>query len=255
MKLSEMLEYTRSYLDDSSGTLIEGDNDQLWSDSILVNFMNQAENLLCRRAWAIVQYGVAPAGTLVLATGKVLYELHPSVIKVFDITPSTQTLPLGRDTDLALRDTSLLNRDPNSDFTAYELGESAALAGVSSLSGATDAFGTDAGTRMVRIYPPPAAAQNGVMMSMRIARLPITALTVDYVDAAPEVDAQWHADICHYAVGKALTLPNVDSDQKVEGRRLLTEFAETVRQARQERVRAEMGTGRWAFNSTTATLG
>lgn len=255
MDTAELLDYCAKELLDDRTDLVEGDADNLWSDAYLLRQMNEAQRQLCRRAWVIIEYGIAPAGVIVLATGKVTYALHKSVLRVFDITPSTQTLPLGRDTDLALRDTSLLNRDPNSDFTAYELGESAALAGVSSLTGATDAFGTDAGTRMVRIYPPPAAAQNGVVLSMRVARLPITELTVDNTEAEPEVPTEFHLAICEYAAGKALTMPLVDADQKVEGRRLLEAFAETVRQARQERVRAEMGTGRWAFNSTTATLG
>ncbi len=248
MKLSEMLEYTRSYLDDASVALIEGDNDQMWSDSTLVNFMNQAENLLCRRAWAIIEYGVAPAGTIVLATGKILYALHPSVLKIFDVTPSTQVAPLGRTTDDLLRDPNPIGGD------AFDVGEAAAREDTA-LTGATLAFASDAGTRQLRVYPEPTSTQNGIVCSMKIARLPITALTVDDVDAEPETDAQWHADICHYAVGKALVLPLVDADQKKEGRDLIAQFMETIRQARQERVRAEMGTGRWAFNSTTAVLG
>jgi len=250
-----MLQYCATELLDDRTELVSGDNDSLWSDEYLVRQFNEAQRKLCRRAWAIIEYGTSPAGVITLATDTVLYSLHASVLRVFDATPSTQTLPLGRDTDLALRDTTLLNRDPNSDFGAYELGESAALAGVSTLSEATDAFGTDAGTRKIRIYPPPAAAQNGVVVSLKIARLPITELTLDDTDAEPEVPAEFHMALCEYAAGKALTMPLVDSDQKVEGRRLLAEFDEVVRQARQERVRAEMGTGRWAFNTTTAVLG
>lgn len=249
MNLSEMLEYTRSYIDDTSGTLIEGDNDQLWSDLLLVNFMNQAEKLLCRRAWVLVDTGVAPAGRIVLATGVALYPLHASVLHVFDAQPSTQDYPLGRGTDTQLKSVS-----DTSGFDAFEIGEAAALAG-DTLTGVTLSIATDAGTRMMRVYPTPTATENGVVVALKVARMPVTPLTLDDVEAEPESDAQWHTEICHFAAGRALTLPNVDSEFRTVGRTLLTEFAETVRQARQERVRAEMGGGRWAFNSTTATLG
>ena len=248
MKLGEMLEYTRSYIDDASVALIEGDNDQMWSDSILVNFMNQAERLLCRRAWTIIEYGKAPAGVIVLATNKVLYDLHPSILRVLDATPSTQTAPLGRTTDSQLRDPTPAGSD------AFDVGEAAARESTA-LTGATLAFATDAGTRRLRVYPTPTATQNGVIVSMRVARLPISALTVDDVDAEPEVGYQWHEEICHYAAGKALTLPNVDGEFRTIGRTLLTEFNETVRLARQERIRAEMSGDRWAFSSSTAHAG
>jgi hypothetical protein len=254
VNLADMLAHVREYIDDYSD-LIDGDPDQLWSDGSIVRHLNQGARILCRRAWAIIEYGVAPAGVIVLATGKVLYPLHPSVLRVFDATPSTQALPLGRDTDISLRDVSLLNRNPDNNFTAYELGEWAARAGVSSLSGVTDAFGTDAGTRTVRIFPPPAVAQNGVLMALRVARMPIVELTLDNVDAAPETPREWDMSICDYAMGKCLLRPNIDTQAKVDGRELVASFMEEVRQARQERVRAEMGGNRWAFNSTTATLG
>ena len=248
MNLSEMLEYTRSYLDDASVALVEGDNDQLWSDSILVNFMNQAEKILCRRSWALIEYGKAPAGVIVLATSKILYDLHPSILRIFDATPSTQVAPLGRTEDALLRDPTPAGSD------AFDVGEAAAREDTA-ITGATLAFATDAGTRQLRVYPTPTSTQNGIIVSLKIARLPINELMLDDTDAEPEVDAQWHADICHYSVGRALTLPNVDADQKTEGRRLLAEFAGTVRLARQERIRAEVGGDRWAFSSTTAQCG
>ena len=248
MDLADMLTHTASELLDDRTALVDGDNDDLWSDEYLVRQFNDAQKILCRRAWVIIEYGVAPAGVIVLATGKILYPLHKSILRVFDATPSTQVAPLGRTTDDQLR-------DPNpSGGDAFDVGENAARE-ATALTGATLAFASDAGSRQLRVYPTPTSAQNGVVVSLKIARLPITPLTLDDTGAEPEVPEEFHLALCEYAAGKALTLPNVDSDQKGEGRRLLAEFAETVRQARQERVRAEMGSGRWAFNSTTATLG
>ncbi|MCR4302143.1 MAG: hypothetical protein NUV51_11070 [Sulfuricaulis sp.] len=248
MKTSDLLDYCAKELLDDRTEMVEGDPDALWSDTYLLRQMNKAQQILCRRSWAIIETGIAPAGVIVLVTGKVLYDLHPSILRVFDATPSTQVAPLGRTDDIQLRDPSPLGGD------AFDVGEVAARE-ATALTGATLAFATDAGTRQLRVYPTPTDTQNGIIVALKIARLPLVELSIDDTDAEPEIDEQWHMDLAEYAAGKALTLPLVDADQKVEGRRLLAEFAETVRQARQERVRAEMGTGRWAFNSTTATLG
>ena len=116
MVLSELLDYVASvYLDDRTD-LVDGDPDELWSDATIVRFLAEGERIICRRAWSIVQYGVAPAGVITLQTGKVLYPLHPSVLRVYDITPSTQDGPLGRWSDIALRDPT------PPDFDAFDRG-------------------------------------------------------------------------------------------------------------------------------------
>jgi hypothetical protein len=248
VNLAEMLEYTAGqYLDDRT-ILVEGDNDDLWSDAFLVRQFNRAQRILTRRSWVLIDTGHPTAGRITLATGKATYAWHKSVLFVFDATPSTQDYPLGRALDGQIKNATNTN-----EFDAFEVGESASRAGTAE-TGTTLAFAPDAGTRMLRVYPTPTSTENGVVVTLKVARMPVTPLTLDATDAEPEVDEQWHEDICEYAAGKALTLPNIDGEQKAEGRRLLAEFNEVVRQARQERVRAEMGTGRWGFASTTAVL-
>lgn len=257
MNLQAMLEYTaKQYLDDRT-ELVEGDNDDLFSDSFLVRQFNEAQNRLCRRAWVIIEYGTTPAGVITLVTGRSLYPYHKSVLRVFDATPTTQVSPLGRTEDIQLRNTNLLGLAPGSDaFDSYEVGERASLAGnLTNTAGPPLAIASDAGSRTIRVFPPPTADQNGLRLQMKVARLPLTYLTVDDTEAEPEVPEEYHVALCEFAAGKALALPNVDADQKPEGRRLLAEFDKLVHEARQERQRAEASTYRWGFASTTAVLG
>lgn len=251
-----MLEYTASQFLDDRTDLVEGDADYLWSDDFLLRQINRAQDILCRRAWVIIEIGSQPAGIITLKEDVTLYPLHKSVLRVFDATPAGQDLPLGRSEDINLRDPNLLVRYPHdSAFSAWEIGEYASRAGsAAALSGAPLAVATDAGTRMLRVFPPPAAAQEGVRLSLKIARLPITYLTVGEADGEPEVPEEWHIELCEYAAGKALTLPNTDGDQRAEGRRLLAEFDARVREARIDRQRAEYGPSRWGFSSATAVL-
>jgi len=255
MTLDEMLVYTASEFLDDRTDLVDGENDDLWSDDYLVRQFNEAARILCRRSWAIIEYGTVPAGSITLRTGVSVYPLHKSVLRVFDGTPTTQSAPLGRSEDINLRDTSVVTPYPADTFNAVELGSAASLAGGSAtLSGAPLAFASDAASRTLRVFPPPTVDQNGLKVVMKIARLPINELTLDDVSAEPEVPTEFHMALCHYAAGRALVLPNVDADQKVEGRRLLAEFDQVVREARQERQRAEASTYRWNFASTTAVL-
>ena len=247
MILSDMLTYTASEFLDDRTELVDGDPDSLFSDTFLVRMFNHAQRILARRSWCIIEYGVAPAGIIVLRTGVSLYPVNKAVLKVFDSTPSTMSSPLGRTDDIILRsDTS------GDTYDAFEVGEAAALA--STETGAPRAIASDAGSRMVRVYPTPTATENGVKMALKIARLPLVEWTLDDTDAEPEVPSQWHEDLCHYAAGRALTLPNVDAQMKTDGRLLLAEFAEVVKEARRDRTRFELGSSRWAFSSSTAIL-
>ena len=249
MNLEELLSYTASDLLDDRTALLDGDDDSLYSDASLVALFNQAQKILARRAWVIVEYGVAPAGTLVLATGKVLYPLHKSVLRIFDATPSTQTSPLGRADDLDLRNPYPSGTD------AFDLGEASALAGVTITSpGAPLAISTDAATRTIRVAPAPSTIQNGIVVSLKVARLPIQWLSLEDTQAEPEVPSDYHLDLCTYAAGKCLTRPNVDSNDKVTGREMLAEFDAVVREARRDRQRAENNGSRWGFSSITARI-
>ena len=246
MLLSEMLDFCNEYLDNNSD-LVDGDPDELWSDESLVRHLNQAMRILCRRAWVIREYGTSPAGVLTLRTGISLYSVHESILKVFDFTPSTASSPLGRTDDIELRSDT-----PSNVFNAYEVGEAAILA--STETGASRAIATDAGTRMLRVYPTPTATENGVQVALKIARLPITFLSVDSLDAEPETPRDYDMDLCDYAIGKSLMRPNIDTQLKVDGRALLAEFDSVVREARRDRQRFELGSSRWAFSSSTARI-
>lgn len=255
MNLQEMLSYTASEFLDDRTELIDGDDDSLWSDSFLCRQFNEAQRILTRRAWVIIETGVAPAGIVVMQTGKVLYSLHRSILRVFDATPSTQTLPLGRANDIELRNTNLISPYPPDDFGAFEIGEAASLAGnVTNTMGTTLAIATDAGSRTLRVFPPPSALQSGVIVALKIARMPINFLSLDDTEACPEVPEEFHIALCEFAAGKALTLPNIDGTQKADGRLLIAGFQQVVKEARQERIRAEMGSNRWNFASTTALI-
>ena len=244
-----MLDFTaKEYLDDRTD-LIDGDPDELWSDVTLVRFFNLAESILARRAWTIVETGVAPAGIVVLKTGVELYRLDRSILKVYDATPSGQLSPLGQADDINLRNPY----PPSSD--AFDVGSAAAIAGNTlAIPGPPLAIATDAGSRTIRVAPAPTATQNGLQINLKVARMPRCKLDVSKPDAEPETPEQYHMFLCDYAAGRCLTMPNVDSQNKVDGRALLADWNQNVKEARQDRQRAGLGGDRWTFASSTAVI-
>lgn len=244
MNLQEMLDYTAAqYLDDRTD-LVDGDPDSMWSDEFLITQYNEAQRLIARAAWCIIEEGVAPAGVLVLATDKAVYDLHKSVLHVYFATPTDQARPLIRTSDAILRGARLV---PDGNFSI----DSSSAAS----SGRPIAIATDVGTRQIRFGPlVPSSVENGLAVNLKIARLPATWLTLDDSDAEPEVPEDYHVQLCEYAAGKALTLPNVDGQQKADGRALIERFNDAMRDARRDRHRAEANPGRWGFASTTANV-
>lgn len=243
MNLEALLKFTgATYLDDRT-ELLDGEPDSLWSNETLTRFFNEYQTRLCRRAWALVDVGHAQAGVIVLVEAKTVYRLHKAVLRVMDATPEDAVVPLAHVTDQDMTGWTL----PDADF--FDVNEVTART-----PGATLAFSTDAGTRSLRVTPAPAAAQAGLKVNLKVARLPVCDLRFDKLADCPEVDEQWHMHMCYFAAGRALTMPTTDADQKVEGRRLLDECERTIREARQERERAWAAEARPHFCSTTASL-
>jgi hypothetical protein len=244
MNLTEMLTYTAGeYLDDRTD-LVDGDPDSLWSDSFLVQQFNSAQRMLAKRAWCIIEEGVAPAGVITLVTDVKVYALNVSVLRVLMATPTDQEWPLYRTSDAVLR-TPRPYTDMPFDINNLSIPQ----------PGRPLSYSTDAGTRELRIFRTPSATENGLQINLKVARLPITFLTVDTPDGVPEVPEDYHEVICRYAAGRALLLPNVDGSQRAIGRDLLDEFEGELKAARRDRQRAEMEPSVWGFSSSTSLLG
>jgi len=244
MKLSDMLAYTaEEYLDDRTD-LLDGEADELWSDITLVRYFNEAEKRLCRRAWVLQDIGHPTAGVIVLATDKSLYHLHKSVLRVRVATPDDVDVPLSHWTD------EQLMRPRPTDMDYWDINRAELFT-----PGVPLAISTDAATRTMRVVPAPSATQNGLRVILKVARMPVCELTLDKLEAEPEVDEQWHQEIlCMYAAGKCLTHPNADASAKTEGRNILSQVEATIREARQEMLRAEGAEPRFQFASDTARI-
>lgn len=243
MNVQDLLAYTAAEFLDDRTELVDGEPDSLWSSKTLTRYLNAAQERLCRRAWALVDIGHAQAGVITLVEGKTVYTLHKSVLRVLGLTFDTGVVPLPGMSDADIQGAVV----PTTDFFDY-------ITVTARTPGNPLAFSRDAGTRLIRVTPAPAAAQAGLKLYLKVARLPTCPLEHDKPKQCPEVDEQWHLDMCRYAAGCALTHPTADSQQKTLGASLKEDFERVVRELRQERERAWSSIPRAEFCSTTAML-
>ncbi len=243
MKLSELLEHTASAFLDDRTDLLAGDPDELWSDKVITRYLNAAQERLCRRSWVLIDIANPTAGVITLRTGKALYPLHKSVLRVYSATPEDTDIPLGRTQDERLRWLPSALTDPQHWGEAFPFTTS---------QGRPSSFATDAASRVMRVYRTPSTVENGLKLGLKVARLPSCSLDVADKDNSPEIPEEWHLDLCTYAAGRCLQQPSIDSTNRTLARELLAQFEVVVKEARQERERQEAAPERPVFASTTA---
>lgn len=245
MNLQDLLTYVATDVLQDRTDLITGDPDSLWSDRVIVGFLNEAQRILARQAWVLIDVGNLTAGQITLVLNQDTYDLHKSVLRVYEAVPTDTSIPLGRTTHSAI---GYHNADAADYFDAN--------AAFSSTPGRPGAFATDAAFRKLQLNRKPDAASAGLVLNLKVARLPIglfdPLLAGNALAAVSEIPEEYHQWMGDYAAGRCLSLPHVDTDRRAEGKRMLADFADKVKEARDDRERAERAPGEFCFASSTA---
>lgn len=244
MQLNELLAHVAGeHLDDRTA-MVSGAPDSLWSDEALVRYLNQAQEILCRKAWVIVDSDTAACCQVTPVADQNVYSLHASVLSVLSVRPGDASIDLPKMSYETLRP-----RPIHADYWDINIASTDA-------SGRPLAWAPDYASRKLYLRPAPnaeAATDIGTLY-LRVARLPGTRLTVADPDAEPEVPPEYHMDLCTYAAGMAMLHGTVDDqDSRAEGRRLVKDFMGAVRRARGDRHVAELAQPRWAFGGWAST--
>lgn len=188
--------------------------DQLWTDETLVDYINDAQTRIAREA-LLFRDGITPEVTQIqMVAFQKEYILHPSVFGVISAKCD------GDRADLA--------RAGHSQFQTYHTPDTYFFDPETFMAvqpGKVLAFGTDesfAPTNngetsqvMFRCFPAP-DAQHIQTIRLRVVRGPLIPLTVENLEAYPEVPQIHHMDILNWAAHLALT--NVDRDTEDQKR-------------------------------------
>jgi hypothetical protein len=223
VELSELLDHVGHVLDDRSA-MLNGSPDSLWSDEVLVRYFRKAEEIFCRKAWVLRDSTTAACCTITLVAGQKDYNLHASVLRVLSVTPADSDIDLVRVNYDTLR--PRFDAQP-SDHWDVNLQ-------YTDTPGRPVWYATDIANRVLRVRPTPRAqdvADIGTLR-LRVARMPLVALTAEDVDNEPEIPEEYHLDLVDYVAGMALSHANVDNDGKRDAKGFLGQFFSSVRSAR-----------------------
>ena len=230
MNLGELLEELRENILHDRSDQIAGDSDQLWSDKTLVRYIDQAERKFARES-LILRDGRTPEVTR-LQTRMLQreYPLHPSVIAVISARCNHDRADLARaghssfDTyhvpDTYFFDPSSLSSLPPGKMVAFDTDEGLGDDGEGSLS-----------SMIFRVYPSPDGV-HAQEIRLRVLRLPVNRLTLDNLDASPEVPEDHHLDILDWAAYLALRIVDLDAGAPDRAKEFKTSFEEHVAEAK-----------------------
>lgn len=240
MKTSELLEHITGPMLDDRAELLEGANDQLFRNSTVIRYLNEAESKLCREAWVLEDLTTAAICEITLALGVNSYALHKSILHVKAARLSDSDVDLLR---VGYDDNRLLPiaTVPDPDFWDINIA-------LLENPGRPQRYSTDMGTRIIRVRAAPDAAAAALKLKLSVVRMPLVPMSEDNMDKVPEVPEEHHLDLCKYAAGSCLAnTADIDADLRSLGRSWVAEFNEMCKKAKRDRERLQQSPPQFRF--------
>ena len=161
---------TRTTLDDTSTT------DQLWTDTELNEYINDAENQSCKIADLLIDSTTASVCDITLVNGTATYSISALILKIFRGFVDGATRPLIQTTKRILDLTYPSWASASGDERSFFSGD----------------------TNKITIYKKPDGSGT---LRLTVSRLPLVAMSSD--DNTPEIDAQYHDGMVDWVLYRA----------------------------------------------------
>lgn len=217
MTLQEMLGELRGpLLRDVSGALSTDEEDLLWTDEVLTRYINDGDRRFCERSM-ILEDATSPEATqIVLQADVTSYPLHRSVISVASAVLDGK----------ALRKVSTnVSQGHPPEVVGFSPSHAGGYHGVS-------AYVPDYNVGSFHVLGTPTEAEVGKVINLRVVRLPLVPLTLDDVNASPEIPEQYHLDILEWAAFRALRNHDNDAENMAKASAHSTRFERAVEEAK-----------------------
>ena len=161
---------TRTTLDDTSTI------DQLWTDTELNEYINDAENQSCKIADLLVDSTTALICDITLVNGTATYSISPLILKAFRAFIDGATRPLIQTTKRVLDLTIPSWASHSGDERSFFIGD----------------------TNKLTVYKKPDGSGT---LRLTVSRLPLVAMSAD--DDTPEIDEQYHDGMVDWVLYRA----------------------------------------------------
>lgn len=246
MTLGELLTELRENILHDRSDRTAGTPDYLWSDETLVRYIDQAQKRFARDGLVLRDASTSDVCQITLQQGVDRYALHPTVLGVISARFEG--------------DTSDLTRSGHSAFAGYKPPDTYAFDFSNvplSQYGKPLAYGTDEGfvgddydslsVITFRVYPLPDAAQANKKIYLRVVRLPLEGLTVNNLNATPEIPEDYHLDMLDWAAYLALRIVDQDAGWSSRANEFRASFEAHVKNAKSDAMRKLFAASTWGF--------
>jgi len=251
MNLEALLGELRDNVLRDNAELAAGPDDQLWSDETLVRYINVAQQRFARRTLSLRDASTPEVTQVTLSAGVFSYVLHEKVLAVVSGKYDTDTVDLNRIGRVLV--TQVLPYDPPW-FDPSTVG--------TLTPGRPRAFSTDetldvetAGAVVMTVYPTPTSTEEGKIIYLRTARLPLDDFDVNALSAECELPEMYQLDMLEWAAYLALRNSDIDGhsaaadDHKARFNDAVAEVLQDVR--RKMRVPVKFNFGQNGFSWET----
>lgn len=203
-----LAELRESLLRDLSDS-VSGESDTLFPDSTLYLYLNEGYNRLCRLSSCIIDASDDEYTAVALESGVDVYQLSKKVVNVLSATcAGREVTPSGRAVLV------------NAGFFSPSSGSPPA------------SFALDEETGMIRVFPKPGVDQQGLVLRLRVVRLPRKGISKDTASVALEVADDFALGIVEWAAHKALRNHDADVENMAKADRHLASFNDYVAEAK-----------------------
>lgn len=251
MNLEALLNELRVNILRDDTELASGPNDQLWTDETLVRYINDAQQRFARKTLSLRDASTPEVVEVALAAGVSSYALHESVLAVVSARYNEDTADLHR------IGRSLIATLPVADPPWWDPSTVATMT-----PGPPKAFATDetldvetTGAVTLTVYPTPSADEDGLLVRMRVARLPLESFTIDTLTAECELVEGYQLDMLEWAAFRALRNSDIDGhsdNAKAHEKRFddaVDEVLKDVRRKMRAPIRFNFGQGGFAWEN------
>ena len=245
MTLQELLTLLRESILNDRSDRVDGSSDYLWTDATLVSYINEAQRRFAVRSLVLRDASTSGLTQVTLVAGQAIYPLHEDVLAVLSAKPANLEADLtrvGHAVLAAYRAPTDQWIDPTG-YTGLPAGPSLAYSTDEGLSAdANDSFGVVT----LRVYPTPTAQQAGEVIKLRVVRKPVR-LTIDNLDAVPEIPEDHHIEMLDWAAYLALRIVDDDAGAPKRAVEFAQSFEEHVKEARAMVMRKLFAPSGWGF--------
>lgn len=205
MLLSEGLEELRENLLRDNAELASGPEDQLWTDPTLVRYLTDAQRRWARQSLTLRDGATPSVCEVELETGVTEYTLHKSVRAVISARYEDNTL------DLRRVGHTLLNEGLRGDDDSFDVNSASAITGAPVAYTTDERFDLEEDSAVVlRVYGTPTTTENGKLIYLRVARMPLRTLKLSDTKCRFEIPDEFCLDMLEWAAYRAKRTSDID---------------------------------------------